>query len=73
MGFQTYGTYGWRHQIRSWVRRGYRVVVPDMLGYGTTDMPLDSDQYSTKRLTDDLAALLDLLGVQKAVRESCDG
>jgi hypothetical protein len=43
-----------------------------MLGYGSTDMPLDSKEYSTKRLTDDLAALLDLLSIQKAVREDRD-
>lgn len=59
--------FGWRFQIKPWVERGYRVVVPDMLGYGQTDMPLDSNEYSTKRLSDDLAAILDLLGVQKAV------
>jgi soluble epoxide hydrolase/lipid-phosphate phosphatase len=40
-----------------------------MLGYGSTDMPLDSKEYSTKRLANDLAALLDLLSVQKAVRD----
>jgi soluble epoxide hydrolase/lipid-phosphate phosphatase len=43
-----------------------------MLGYGNTDMPLDSKEYSTKRLAGDLAALLDLLGIQKAVREGRD-
>lgn len=59
--------YGWRHQIRPWVAEGYRVVVPDMLGYGKTDMPLEASAYSTKRLCDDLVALLDHLGVQKAV------
>lgn len=59
--------YGWRFQVKPWVEKGYRVVVPDMLGYGTTDMPLDSDEYSTKKLSDDLAALLDVLGIQKAV------
>ncbi|KAI9574253.1 Alpha/Beta hydrolase protein [Boletus coccyginus] len=59
--------YGWRHQIRPWVAAGYRVIVPDMLGYGKTDMPLEASAYSTKRLCDDLAALLDHLGVQKAV------
>lgn len=59
--------YGWRHQIGPWVAGGYRVVVPDMLGYGETDMPLEASAYSTKRLCDDLAALLDHLGVQKAV------
>lgn len=38
-----------------------------MLGYGGTDKPSDSSQYSTKHLCADLAALLDLLEVPKAV------
>ncbi|KAH0840275.1 Alpha/Beta hydrolase protein [Lanmaoa asiatica] len=48
-------------------QKGYRVIVPEMLGYGKTDMPLEASAYSTKRLCDDLAALLDHLGVHKAV------
>lgn len=59
--------YGWRFQIKPWVEKGYRVVVPDMLGYGKTDMPLNSDEYSTKKLSNDLAALLDVLDIRKAV------
>ncbi|KAH6914733.1 Alpha/Beta hydrolase protein [Coprinopsis sp. MPI-PUGE-AT-0042] len=59
--------YGWRHQIGPWVRRGCRVVVPDMLGYGGTSKPTEAEEYSTKKLCADLAALLDLLGVRKAV------
>ncbi|KAI6120396.1 Alpha/Beta hydrolase protein [Pisolithus thermaeus] len=59
--------YGWRHQIKPWVQRGYRVVVPDMLGYGKTDMPTETSAYSTKNLCNDLAALLDHIGVTKAV------
>ena len=59
--------YGWRHQIGPWVRAGYRVVVPDMLGYGGTDKPLALEEYSTKRLCADLAALLDIIGVSRAV------
>jgi soluble epoxide hydrolase/lipid-phosphate phosphatase len=38
-----------------------------MLGYGKTDMPSEASAYSTKLLCDDLAALLDHLGVRKAV------
>lgn len=49
------------------MERGYRVVVPDMLGYGKTDMPPETWAYSTKHLCSDLAALLDYIGVQKAV------
>ncbi|KAI6115201.1 Alpha/Beta hydrolase protein [Pisolithus croceorrhizus] len=59
--------YGWRHQIKPWVQRGYRVVVPDMLGYGKTDMPTETSAYSTKNLCNDLAALLDHIEVTKAV------
>jgi len=59
--------YGWRYQIGPWVRAGYRVVVPDMLGYGGTDKPLAVEDYSTKRLSADLAALLDIVRVSKAV------
>ncbi|KAF4575333.1 hypothetical protein EYR36_006692 [Pleurotus pulmonarius] len=59
--------YGWRHQIGPWVRKGYRVVVPDMLGYGGTDKPFDAKEYSTKQLCADLAALLDHLKVERAV------
>jgi len=59
--------YGWRYQIGPWVRRGYRVVVPDMLGYGGTQKPIEASNYSTKKLCADLAALLDLLEIKSAV------
>ncbi|KAI5893700.1 alpha/beta-hydrolase [Schizophyllum commune H4-8] len=59
--------YGWRNQIKPWRDAGYRVVVPDMLGYGGTDKPHDAAEYTTKKLCNDLAALLDLLDVRKAV------
>ncbi|KAH9482500.1 Bifunctional epoxide hydrolase 2 [Psilocybe cubensis] len=59
--------YGWRYQIGPWVRRGCRVIAPDMLGYGGTSKPVEAEQYSTKRLCADLAALLDSVGVRKAV------
>lgn len=38
-----------------------------MLGYGDTDKPVDPAEYTTKKLCADLIALLDLLGVKKAV------
>jgi len=50
-----------------WVQRGFRVIAPDMLGYGGTDKPQDSVEYSTKRLCADLSAILDLLDIPKAV------
>ncbi|TFK43806.1 Alpha/Beta hydrolase protein [Crucibulum laeve] len=59
--------YGWRYQIGPWVRKGCRVVVPDMLGYGGTEKPMDSSEYTTKKLSADLAAILDVVGVKRAV------
>ncbi|THH19891.1 hypothetical protein EW146_g1339 [Bondarzewia mesenterica] len=59
--------YGWRYQIGPWVKRGYRVIAPDMLGYGGTEKPAAAEEYSMKKLCDDLAALLDLVGVQRVI------
>ncbi|KAF8580579.1 alpha/beta-hydrolase [Ramaria rubella] len=60
--------YGWRYVIAPWVQKyGWRVVVPDMLGYGGTNKPSSPEHYSTKSLCADLAALLDLISVPKAV------
>ncbi|EIW76350.1 alpha beta-hydrolase [Coniophora puteana RWD-64-598 SS2] len=59
--------YGWRFQIAPWNRAGYRVVVPDLLGYGGTDMPGEVEAYSSKNICRDLAALLDFLGISKAI------
>ncbi|KAJ3808309.1 epoxide hydrolase [Lentinula aff. lateritia] len=59
--------YGWRYQIKPWVQRGIRVVVPDMLGYGGTDRPENPVEYTTKRLCADLSAILELLAIKKAV------
>ena len=38
-----------------------------MLGYGETDQPSDPESYTTKNLCLDLAALLDLLSVERAI------
>jgi len=55
------------------VHARYRVLVPDMLGYGGTEKPLDAEEYSTKKLCADLAALLDVVGVSRAVSSGkCD-
>ncbi|KLO19926.1 alpha/beta-hydrolase [Schizopora paradoxa] len=59
--------YGWRHQIPHWRDAGYRVVAPDMLGYGGTDKPGDIPDYGLKSLSSDIAALLDFLQVKKAI------
>ncbi|GAB1519876.1 hypothetical protein RhiTH_002947 [Rhizoctonia solani] len=47
--------------------QGWRVIVPDKLGYGGTDQPRDIRNYTTKSICADLAALLDLLGVRRVI------
>ncbi|MFC6631786.1 alpha/beta fold hydrolase [Microbulbifer taiwanensis] len=59
--------YTWRHQIPALAAAGYRVIVPDLRGYGQSDMPADVAAYDIAHLTDDLAGLLDALGEDQAV------
>ena len=46
---------------------GYRVVVPDKLGYGGTDKPESESEYTPRKITGDIAALMDLLQIPRAV------
>ena len=57
----------WRHQIPALAAAGYRVIVPDLRGYGRSDTPEAVEDYDIAHLTGDLVGLLDALGVEKAV------
>nr|WP_205600827.1 alpha/beta hydrolase [Halomonas socia] len=57
----------WRHQIPALVDAGYRVIVPDLRGYGLSDTPTAVEDYDIAHLTGDVAGLLDALNVEKAV------
>ncbi len=46
--------------------RDYRVVRPDLRGYGNSDMPPADQPVSLDVLVEDMIALLDTLGVEKA-------
>lgn len=68
--------YGWRYQIKYLASLGtYRVIVPDMLGYGGTDKPRVGNDvearhhpaYSTRTVASHIVQLLDHLQVEKAV------
>jgi soluble epoxide hydrolase/lipid-phosphate phosphatase len=43
------------------------VVAPDMLGYGESDKPDEPEEYSLKMISSDLASILDVIQVRKAV------
>lgn len=57
----------WRHQIPALAAAGYRVIVPDLRGYGRSDTPKAVEAYDIAHLTGDLVGLLDALGVEQAV------
>ncbi|WP_052365298.1 alpha/beta fold hydrolase [Halotalea alkalilenta] len=59
--------YTWRHQIPALAAAGYRVIVPDLRGYGLSDRPEAVEDYDVAQLTADLVGLLDALGVERAV------
>lgn len=58
---------GWRHQLPAVAEAGFRVIAPDMRGYGDSSCPPAVDAYTIAELTGDLVALLDALEIEKAV------
>ena len=52
-GFPELG-YSWRHQIPALIDAGYRVLVPDMRGFGRSDAPAETEAYAVDRLAQDV-------------------
>ena len=65
-GFPDLG-HGWRHQVPALVAAGYRVIVPDMRGYGASSAPTPVQDYRIDRLAEDLLALLRSVDEEHAV------
>lgn len=59
--------YSWRHQIPALATAGYRVIAPDMRGYGGSDKPQEASSYTIEHLIGDLTGLLDALSIERAV------
>ena len=55
----------WEPQMRHFARR-YRCITYSARGYPPSDVPEDVAKYSQNRATDDIAAVLDHLGIAKA-------
>ena len=58
--------YSWRHQLTGLAAAGYRVVAPDMRGYGETDAPPEVNDYDMDHLTGDMVGILDALNEPSA-------
>ncbi len=58
--------YGWRRQIPALAAAGYRVVVPDQRGYNRSDAPRAVAAYDLGALVDDVCAVIDAMGRDRA-------
>ena len=56
----------WRHQIPAFVDAGYRVLAPDLLGFGKSERHPDVQRYTGARLAQDLLSLLNKSRVTRA-------
>lgn len=59
--------YSWRHQIPVLAEAGYRVLAPDMRGFGRSSRPAEIDAYDLDTIAADLVGLLDAVGEDEAV------
>ncbi len=66
--------HGWPELARSWANQfaplaeaGFRVIAPDMRGFGGSSAPKDPSLYGIDTILADMTGLLDALGIKKAV------
>lgn len=60
-------SFGWRCQIPYLLSLNYRVIAPDMIGYGQTEAPQDLSYYTFKRAADDMAELARQLNIPRII------
>ena len=56
----------WRHQIPVLTDAGYRVVAPDLKGYGRSDKPESVSKYAIAEMAEDMLAVMDSAGIERA-------
>ncbi|MHB8233445.1 MAG: alpha/beta fold hydrolase [Solirubrobacteraceae bacterium] len=59
--------FSWRHQLPALAEAGYRVLAPDMRGYGRSSAPTEIEAYDVVTLCKDMCGLLDWAGEQSAI------
>jgi pimeloyl-ACP methyl ester carboxylesterase len=56
----------WRHQAAALTEAGYKVVIPDIPGFGRTARPEAVERYDVEQLAGDMFAILDHYNEEKA-------
>jgi epoxide hydrolase A/B len=59
--------FSWRHQIPALTDKGFRVLAPDMRGFGRSSAPAAIESYDIVALCDDICGLLDAVGEEAAI------
>jgi pimeloyl-ACP methyl ester carboxylesterase len=55
----------WTHQAAALAGAGYRVVVPDLRGFGDSDRPAEVEHYRMRALAADVLGVADALGIDR--------
>lgn len=55
----------WKYQIQALTDAGYRIIAPDLRGYGNSPSPLEKEQYTIPILMSDVIGILDKLSLDK--------
>jgi pimeloyl-ACP methyl ester carboxylesterase len=56
----------WRHQVPALTASGYRVIAPDLRGFGRSDRPEAVEAYRIRSLVGDVLGVLDAVGAGRA-------
>ncbi|KAJ7151872.1 Alpha/Beta hydrolase protein [Mycena crocata] len=57
----------WRHQVAFFVKHGYGVLAPDLLGYGGTDKPTEVAAYAKSGMSADIISIMDKENINSKV------
>src|SRR5919112_1851439 len=58
--------YSWRYQIPP-LSKQFKVVAPDMRGFGETEKPVKIEEYKIEKIVKDIVELIHELGYKKAI------